>query len=227
MAIFSFDPFTPVSISDAYIPDRLIAGDLKLVTQNIDIAAGQVLFRGSVMGRTTGTITSAPGGSNVGTGTVSALAIGAASQPGAFVLTATSATSFNVTAPNGAVLAVATVGQPYESEAIGFVINAGGTAFAVGDTFTVTVSATGGTYLLAVSTASDGSQNPVGILVNNIDTSSTGLNAQAQGAIYVMGEFNANALSFGAGFDAASVRDALAARSIHIKFPVSAAQIVD
>jgi hypothetical protein len=227
MSIFSFNPFLPSAVQDAYIPDRLIAGPLQLVTQGAAIAAGQVLSRGSVMGRTTGTIASVTGSTNVGNGTVTGLAIGAASLPGAWVITATSATSFNVVDPSGVELPVATVGQAYESPNLGFVINAGATAFAVGDVFTVTVSATGGTYLLSVATATDGSQTPVGILIDNVDTSSTGSDSVTQGAIYVHGEFNANSLTFGAGFDAAAVQQALSARGIYIKFAQSAFQIAD
>jgi hypothetical protein len=223
MTLYPYNPYFPGVQNDVYTPDRLIAGPMQLITQNINVAAGQVLYRGAVMGRITGTITDTFAGT--GNGTITGMAIGARSLPGAYVVTATSATSFNVVDPLGASREVATVGQPYESEVIGFTINAGSTPFVAGDAFTVTVSATGGEYALSVSTASDGSQVPVGILVENIDTSSTGYNAATPNAIFVMGEFNANALSFGAGFDAAAVRDGLAARGIHIKFSVSGAPI--
>jgi hypothetical protein len=224
MTLYNYNPYFPSAVQDAYIPDRLIAGDLKLVTQNITVAAGQVLYRGAVMGRITGSaVTDTFAGT--GNGTITGLAVGDRSLPGAYVLTATSATTFTVVDPLGATRAVATVGVPYESEVIGFTINAGSTPSVAGDAFTVTVAATAGEYVLSVSTATDGSQNPVGILVENIDTSATGYNAATPNAIYIMGEFNANSLSFGAGYDAASVRDALANRSIFIKYPVSAAPI--
>lgn len=46
-------PFQPGVTHDAYIPDQLIGGDLKIVTDDITIASGQVLKRGSVLGKIT------------------------------------------------------------------------------------------------------------------------------------------------------------------------------
>lgn len=46
--------FNPGMISDAYVPDQLIAGDLKIVTDNVTIASGAgVVVRGSVLGKIT------------------------------------------------------------------------------------------------------------------------------------------------------------------------------
>jgi hypothetical protein len=224
MTLYPYNPYVPGSQTDIYTPDRLLAGPKQPITMNINVAAGQVLYRGAVMGRVTGAaVTDTFAGT--GNGTITGMAVGGRSLPGAYVLTATSPTSFNVVDPLGAIRAPATVGVPYVSEVIGFEINAGGTAFAVGDAFTVTVASTAGEYLLSASAASDGSQNPVGILVENIDTSATGFNAATANALYIEAEVNANSLTFGTGYDAASVRDALAIRGVHIKFSVSGAPI--
>ncbi len=222
--VYVLNPYLPSVAQDAYVPDRLIGGDKKLVTMTGMIAASQILFRGAVLGRSTtgNTTTTAKTGGNTGNGTLTGVAQGGLSLPGAYTLTATSPTSFSVVDPQGAVRAPATVGQPYESAVIGFVINAGSTAFAAGDAFTLTATAPTGEYTACATTATDGSQNPVGILVDAIDTTNGPLSA----GIYLEGEFNANALYFGANNNAATVRDALRALGIHIKFPVSAAPTV-
>ena len=219
--VYVLNPYLPSVAQDAYVPDRLIGGDKKLVTMTGTIAAGQILYRGTVLGRTTtgATTGAAKSGGNTGNGTLTGVAPGGLDLPGTYTLTATSPTSFSVVDPQGATRAVATVGQPYESNVVGFTINAGSTAFVAGDGFTITSTAPTGEYTACAAAATDGSQNPVGILVDAVDTTAAPLTA----GIYLEGEFNANALYFGAGNNAATVRDQLRALGIHIKFPVSAA----
>ncbi|PWC81259.1 head decoration protein [Azospirillum sp. TSH64] len=66
------------------------------------------------------------------------------------------------------------------------------------------VTATG-EHLISAAAASDGSQVPTAIVVSDVDT--TG--GDAEGLVYVSGDFNAGALTYGAGHTAATVRDAL------------------
>jgi hypothetical protein len=47
------NPQTPGFYAEAYIPDQLIAGNHKLVTEAVTILSGQVLQRGSVLGQIT------------------------------------------------------------------------------------------------------------------------------------------------------------------------------
>ena len=82
----------------------------------------------------------------------------------------------------------ATTGSAYAGSDINFTITAGGTAFAAGDEFVINVPS--GNYVLCVKTASDGSQIPVGILADYADASG---GAVVTG-MYVMGEFNVNAI---------------------------------
>ncbi|POM15754.1 hypothetical protein CSX04_04043 [Burkholderia cepacia] len=79
---------------------------------------------------------------------------------GAYVLTATAATTFSVTDPEGNALPPATVGTAYSQSGIGFTLTAGATAFVAGDTFTIEIEDAVGTYKLSVKTATDGSQIP-------------------------------------------------------------------
>ncbi|MFQ5460603.1 MAG: head decoration protein [Anaerolineae bacterium] len=120
----------PSFTSTPYTPDRLIAGDLKLVTDTVTVAAGQNLLRGALLGRVTGS----------------------------------------------------------------------------------------GEYVLSLAAAADGSQTPVAILVADTDASAGALTA----GVYLSGEFNENAVTFGTGHTAAGVKDALRDLNIYLKSPVPA-----
>jgi hypothetical protein len=63
-----------------------------------------------------------------------------------------------------------------------------------------------GKYVLSLAAAADGSQVPVAILVEDIDASAGDKAALA----YTRGDFNAQALTLGAGHTVASVKAALA-----------------
>lgn len=77
----------------------------------------------------------------IGNGTVQGFTAGVNSVPGAFMLVATSSTSFNVmfTAATNEVVGVATVGTRFNSLRGSFTIMAGNTAFAAGDLFSIPV----------------------------------------------------------------------------------------
>ncbi len=53
MAAVPNNPFQPGVVQDAFVPDQLIAGDLKIVTGTRTIAAGQNLRRGTILGKIT------------------------------------------------------------------------------------------------------------------------------------------------------------------------------
>lgn len=218
------NPQQPGINAETYIPDQLIAGNLKLVSQDITLDAG-TLVRGTVLGQKTlgaaaGVAGKPAGGANTGTGVISAVTVGANAQLGNYVLTALSATDFQVVAPNGDRLAEATAAIAYADQ-INFTITAGGTAFVAGDGFTVTLAAGDGNFIESVATATDGSQNPVAILVDVADASGGPV---ATGA-YVMGEFNENAITFDPSWTLATLTTALRknAPGIFLKNSVSAA----
>ncbi|WP_428485962.1 head decoration protein [Rhodopila sp.] len=103
-------------------------------TADIVQEAGLVLAQA-----TTATPTVTAGGANHGNGSVTAITAGNNAVLGAYTLLATSATSFNLTDPNNDAMGPATVGTAYAGAEIDFMINAGGTAFAAGDIFTLTL----------------------------------------------------------------------------------------
>jgi hypothetical protein len=213
-------PFAPGNYAYSYNPDQLIAGPLQLVTYNVEVPTGNgILARGTVMGRlTTFSVVVTPG-TNTGNGTVGSITVPPGNEFGSYTLTALSPTSFSVVDPEGVSLANATVGTAYTSGEINFTITAGGTAFVAGDSFTLNNMSTTGNVIPSVKTASDGSQTPVCILADTIDTTS---GAQKVGA-YFMGEFNSRAITYDSSWTLFDLTASLQARGIFLKSSVSAA----
>jgi len=213
------NPQQPGINAETFIPDQLIAGNLKLVTQQARIASGN-LKRGSILGqKSTDSVTTAAGAGNTGNGTLGSISIGASPKYGVFTLTASSATTFTVTDPEGNAQANATVGTAYTSDTVNFTLTAGGTAFVAGDSFTLEVVEATGDYILSVKSANDGSQNPSAVLVTDTDASSA---AQTAG-VYVMGEFNQAAITFDGSWSLDGIRAELRKVAIFLKSSVSAA----
>lgn len=207
------NPQQPGIQSQVYLPDQLIVDAKNLVSQPIVLAAG-TLVRGTVLGQqTTNPISAAAAPGNTGNGTIGALSVGATPVVGTYTAKATSATVFAVTDPEGNALGNATAGAAFASAEINFTITAGGTAFAVGDAFTLTVSDAVGTYIECVKTASDGSQVPVAVLADYADASAGPVTTGA----YVAGEFNANALTYDASWTLPALVSALRAYSLFVK----------
>lgn len=105
-------------------------------------ALGGLLDIGTVMGKITvggGTPAAAvANGGNAGNGTIGTVTALAGAQVGAYTLSFTSATAFNVYDPKGNLVGSGTVGTAFANQ-LGFTVTAGSTAFAAGDSFTVAV----------------------------------------------------------------------------------------
>jgi len=76
---------------------------------------------------------------------------------------------------------------------------------------------TGGKYTTSLSAASDGSQAPKAIMAEDLV-----LAADADAMVYLSGDFNQNAMTFGTGHTAASVYEALRDLNIYLHKPVVA-----
>jgi hypothetical protein len=213
------NPQQPGISAETFIPDQLIAGNLKLVTQPIVLAAGAQLPRGTVLGQQSSysAIVTA-GSSNVGSGTVNTIVPATGAMVGNYVLTATSPTNWTVTSPEGVALAPATTGTAYSGGGLSFTITPGGNPFGANDTFTLAVVDSIGSFITCVRTASDGSQVPVAILADYADAS----NGPVRTGAYVMGEFNANALSYDSSWTPELLTTALRPWAIYLKSVVSA-----
>ena len=77
---------------------------------------------------------------------------------------------------------------------------------------------TGGKFKVSLSAASDGSENPVAIAIEDVDA--TGADVTNVG-VYIKGEFNARALIFGTGHTVDSAKDKLRAVGIYVKDTVA------
>lgn len=141
-----------VTVQGTHSPDNLIGGDKKLVTEEILVAAGQNLARGSVLGRvkvsvpTTGTADVG----NTGDGTMTAVSGGSKTQEGTYTVQCTRAVTnggeFAVTDPGGkfvgSVLITGGAGGTgvFKSDELNFTLTDGATDFALADKFTVAVT---------------------------------------------------------------------------------------
>ncbi len=150
---------------------------------------------------------------------MSAVTVGSAVETGGYVLLATSATTFGVTNPEGVALGDATVGAAFAHAEINLTITAGATAFVVGDGFTVNVFDAVGTYVECVRTATDGSQVPLAILVDDADATDGPVTAGA----YLAGEFNAAQLIYSPTWSLSALVSAMRPYGLFAKTSLSAA----
>jgi hypothetical protein len=109
----------------------------------IVLTGGKLTLAGTVLGLLSvgSTAVAAALGANTGNGTFGTITpVSVPTQIGVYSVLFTAATTFTVTAPNGAT-ASGTTGVAFASLGIGFTITAGGTAFVAGDTFNITTTA--------------------------------------------------------------------------------------
>lgn len=71
-----------------------------------------------------------------------------------------------------------------------------------------------GKYTVSVKTATDGSETPVAILVDDVDASTHG---DQSGGLYLMGEFNQNKIIFDTSWAAPELKAALRPLAIFLK----------
>lgn len=136
-----------------------------------------------------------------------------------FTIQVTDGGRFSVKDPDGNSLPDAVIGA-YANEQINFVLADSSTDFVIGDYFTITVGAGSGKYIKSLAIAVDGSQDEenMAILARDTDASAGDIVTSA----YLAGPFNENALTYGTGHSAASVKHDLARRGIFLKSPVIA-----
>lgn len=224
------NPFVPGVAAELYIPDQLIAGEFKLVTDNVTVKTPSNLLRGTVVGKITlGAATSAAkGGGNTGNGTFVldvTTPILANAVPGIYtlrnILAAANAGTFRLVDPLGRVLGDFLItggagGTVTVNDQIKGVITDGGVDFILGDGFDITIAAGSGKVVIAVATALDGSAVPYGILVDDANATA----ADVSGAVYQTGEFNANKLILDASYTLTTITPLLRALTIFVKTSV-------
>lgn len=208
--------FAPGVATDSYTPDGLVIGcDIK--TRHEMLTGAAALTRGTLLGRITLGDASGTKASGTGDGTIGAVTLGAEAQVGTYVLTciatASNAGTFSVFAPDGTRLKDLTVGAAYSGPHINLTVADGGADWGSGAVINVVVAAGSGKMKKSLAAAVDGSQVPVAILVDDADASGGDVDV----GTYVAGEFNESAITFGSGHTAASVRNALREKGIHLR----------
>jgi hypothetical protein len=96
-----------------------------------------------------------------GNPTAGAIAVGAAAVPGAYQITFTAATKFDVEDPKGVKIGSGTTGVAFSKAGLGFTLTAGGTAAVAGDTAKVTLAAGNGKYVPYVAAGASGPADAV------------------------------------------------------------------
>ena len=161
------------------------------------IAAGSgVLAAGTILGRILdGAATAAvkASGANTGTGTISAVSLLGGAKTGLYTVRFTAATVYTVEDPDGFVLATNGATGTAFADDLAFTITAGGTPFAAGDGFDITVAAGSLKFVPSPDTGTDGSQVGAEILAYPVDATSADVKATT---IARLAEVNAKCLSF-------------------------------
>lgn len=212
----------------SFVPDSLHAGDFPIRTEKVTLESGQTLQRGALLGKVTiGELTAegeagepAPAGATI-TATPD---VAPGTQIGVHrfecvVGGSGAASKWNHYAPDGSYVGTASGDTEYTGGGLTLTIADAGADPSPGEAFIVTVSAAAGSgeYKLSAAAATDGSNVPVAILAEDVDTS----DGAAEAVVYVSGDFNADAITYGAGHTAASVKDGLRALNIYLHDPVN------
>lgn len=220
--------------SSNFTPDRLVVSIEDALSKKVTVPSGTAaMVRGTLLGKITiGTAASAAkSGGNTGTGTCvmdGTTPVLTSARVGIYTLrctvASTNAATFRLVDPTGRVLGDYAFSGSGASVTIANQIKCavtdGGTDFAVGDGFDITVAAGSGNYIKAVSTATDGSADPDAILVADVDASGGAKEALA----YYAGFFNPSAMTFGSGITAASAFEVLREKGIMlVPAPIPAA----
>jgi hypothetical protein len=140
-----------MSVFSEFYPDKLIAGDKKLVTTEVMILSGVILKRGTVLGRVKVVVPTTGAKTGTGDGTCTLVSGGGKTIPGNYVLTCvllgvTHGGSFQVVNPLGKNIGMAVLPNgaggtiAFSSDEINFTLTDGGTNFIVGDYFTIAVT---------------------------------------------------------------------------------------
>jgi hypothetical protein len=163
--------------ANAYIVSEEIyfSRDAVVVALSQNLAAGQVIGKVAVPAGVTSSAAADAGNTGNGTFALDATApTDSKAQDGVYRIVALSATIFEVVDPKGLEIGKATVGATYANQ-IKFLMAAGGTAFAVGDAFSVIVgreTITDDQVKAWDPNATDGSQKVAGIMMYPVITDS-------------------------------------------------------
>ena len=170
--------------------------------ENITIKSGQNVAAGEVLSKElTGAATSAAAAGNTGNGTMGSVTVGDQAKVGDYILTIVEPGSnvgdFTLADPNGVQVGTGDVAGAFSGE-ISFTLADGGTDFAAGDSFTISVTLTGEVY---TALPNDASEEAVAIALDNYDATSA---AKDGAAVVRDAEVNDAELTWPSGQSAAN-----------------------
>ena len=205
--------------SNSFTPDRLVLDGVELVSRPITLLSGENRARGAVLGKQTASTVPTTGtadGGNTGDGTMASVTGGTKAQAGTYTLrnvkVVANAGDFEILAPDGTIVGIATVAVAFVSDHLNLTIADGATDFALGDKFTVAVTGSG-KYKLAALASIDGSAIPDCVLGEATDASA----ADVATVAYFRGKLNQNELVFGTGVTIANSKEGLRDRGIWLE----------
>jgi hypothetical protein len=199
----------------SYEPKLRFAGSTQPEEKKVVLLSGEgVLEDLAVLGKVLMALgTPAAGGTNTGNGTLSGVALSSKTKLGDYKITMTAATKFIVEDPDGLRLPDGETGAAYASTGINFQLDAGGTAFVAGDTFTIPVEEPESErYRLSKTANVDGSQYPDCVLGEGKDASSEDVVSFA----YIKGAFPDDEITLGTGHTLAKVKEVFEKKSIFL-----------
>ncbi|MBB6101866.1 hypothetical protein F4827_001714 [Paraburkholderia bannensis] len=129
-----------------------------------------------------------------------------AAQAGVYTVEFDDSTHFVVSDPTGAEVGHGVAGTAFKGGGLSFTITAGGTAFAAGDSFAVTVAAGSSKFKPFDPANTDGSQIPSGILFATKDVTSAD---KPCAVVTRLAEVNASELVWPTGMSAGAIATAL------------------
>ena len=170
--------------------------------ENITIKSGQNVAAGEVLSKElTGAATSAAAAGNTGNGTMGSVTVGDQAKVGDYILTIVEPGSnvgdFKLADPNGVQVGTGDVAGAFSGE-ISFTLADGGTDFAAGDSFTISVTLTSEVY---TALPNDASEEAVAIALDNYDATSA---AKDGAAVVRDAEVNDAELTWPSGQSAAN-----------------------
>ncbi len=130
------------------------------------------LLLGTVLGRITKATASAVAGTNTGNGVMGTITVGAAALPGDYLLkvvkAASNAGDFVLINPLGVMVGYGSVAAAFSLGGLAFTLADGGTDFAVGDSFTITVAAGSGKVVQLDLAGTDGREDVDSIILGDV-----------------------------------------------------------
>ena len=171
--------------------------DAIVVMASQTLVANQVIGQ-SVTAATVGAVTAVAGNTGNGTGALGNPAFLGTVQEGTYRVVFHAATRFSVFDPAGNFVGQGVTGTAFSNQVV-FTINAGGTAFAAGDAFTIAVSALTARWGAFDPAATDGRQVARGMIFDKV---TTGVGQTANAVAFVREcQLNAQKLRWLAGVD--------------------------